>query len=170
LLPSSRVMIDQSPDALTPLPCHEWRPVAGARSVARALAARIRVECVRVIPALLVIIPPFFFAGAFCARAEPANASPTLKTATPLRIIILVSVVERSNAGSLAPLQTPFDRILFRAPRDTFHAGGPGRGPTRLDREHQASAQPFDCEGQLVHLVATLAMGSRRAEIRGLTD
>src|ERR1700682_6818957 len=96
-------MTDQSPDALASLPAMNGGqlPAHGPLHALFPLASLS--NAYSVIPALLVIIPPIFFAGASCARAVPANASPTIKTAVPLRIIIRISMVDHSDAGILAP-------------------------------------------------------------------
>src|SRR5450631_1852484 len=145
-------MIDQSPDALASLPAMNGGqlPVHGPLHALLPPASLSKVYSV--IPASLVIVPPVFFAGV-CASAVPANASPTIKTAMPLRIIILVSLVDRSNAGSWRRCKHPSAEFYSAQRRDSSSCRRSRPPADALDREHQAGAQPFHREDQLVHLV-----------------
>src|SRR5207247_1633881 len=93
LLPSSRVMTVQSPEALESAPA-----VSGGQLVAhgplQALLPPASLSNVyTVIPALLVIMPPVVLAGASCASAVPAMAMPATSVAMQLLTLIATSMV-----------------------------------------------------------------------------
>src|SRR5664279_4379545 len=122
-------MIDQSPEAWASAAAISGGQLPAQGPLHALLPPASLSNAYSVSPAVLVIIPPIFLAGA-CAKPVPAIASPTINTAIPFRIIIPISLIDQSNAAFLTSLQTPVDLIIFRLERETSHVGG-GRRPTR---------------------------------------
>src|ERR1022692_889318 len=144
---------------------HQRRPVAGARSIACALASGVLVEGIER-HSRGVGHHPAHFLGGRLSKSGADNGQPDEQNgylfAYPHSFLPDGSIQCRISGVST---NTPRSK-LFRSRQAT--SCGRQTPAHALDCHHHACAQPIDSEDQLSHLIAALAVDSSRAEIRGL--